>query len=79
MLCFGCCPFSPYDVSDFAHEETPIVSLYILGDFDQSHPLHDPNNYVHHMFPMNENAIDVPYNCMLNLHPIVLYITTILS
>jgi len=36
MHCFGCCPFSPYDVSNIAHEETPIVSSYILGDFDSS-------------------------------------------
>ena len=40
MHCFGCCPFSPYDVSDIAHEETPIVSSYILGDFDPSNSLH---------------------------------------
>ena len=24
MHCFGCCPFSPYDVSNIAHEETPM-------------------------------------------------------
>ena len=29
MHCFGCCPFSPYDVSNIAHEETPIVSSHI--------------------------------------------------
>ena len=67
--CFGCFPFSPYDVSDIAHEETPIVSSYMLGDFDPSHPLHHPNNYVHHMLPMNGNAIDVAYTCLLNLCP----------
>ena len=66
MHCFGCCPFSPCDVSDIAHEETPIVSSYILGDFDSSHSLHDPNTCVHNMLP---NATDVPYTCMLNLHP----------
>ena len=69
MHCFGCCPFSPYDVSNNAHEETPIVSSYILGDFDSSYPLHDPTTCVHHMLPMNKHAIDVPYTCMLNLHP----------
>ena len=69
MHCFGCCPFSPYDVSNIAHEETPIVSSYILGDFDPSHSLHDPNTCVHNMLPMNKHAIDVPYTCMLNLHP----------
>ena len=69
MHCFGCCPFSPYDVSNIAHEETPIVSSYILGDFDPSYPLHDPNNYVHNMLPMNHNDIVVPYTSMLNLHP----------
>ena len=69
MLCFGCCQYSPCDVSNIAHEETPIVSSYILGDFDPSYPLHDPNNYVHDMLPMNKHAIDVPYNCILNLCP----------
>ena len=69
MHCFGCCPFSPCDVSDIAHEETLIVSSCIVGDFDPSHSLHDPNTCVNHMLPMNENPIDVPYNCMLNLHP----------
>ena len=69
MHCFGCCPFSPCDVSDIAHEETPIVSSCILGDFDPSYPLHDPNNYVHNMLSMNHNDIVVPYTSMLNLHP----------
>ena len=69
MHCFGCCPFSPYDISAIAHEEAPIVSSYILGDFDPSHSLHDPNTCVHNMLPMNKHAIDVPYNCMLNLCP----------
>ena len=50
-------------------EETPIVSSYILGDFDSSHSLHDPNTCAHHMLPMNKHAIDVPYTCMLNSHP----------
>ena len=69
MHCFGYCPFSPYDVSNIAHEESPIVSSYILGDFDSSHPLHDPNTFVHHMLPMNIHAIDAPYTCILNLCP----------
>ena len=69
MLCFGCCSYSPHDVSAIAHEETPIVSSYMLGDFDHSHPLHDPHNYVHNMLPMNNDAIVVPYTCMLNLCP----------
>ena len=60
MHCFGCCPFPPYDISDIAHEETPIVSSYMLGDFDSSYPLHDPNTCVHNMLPMNENAIAFP-------------------
>ena len=69
MHCFVCCPFSPYDVSNIAHEETPIVSSYILGDFDSSHSLNDPNTCVHNMLPMNKHAIDVPYTCILNLCP----------
>ena len=69
MLCFGCCPFTPCDVSNIAHEETPIVSTYILGDFDSSHSLHDPHTCVHHMLPMNKHAFDVPYTCLLNLCP----------
>ena len=72
MHCFGCYPFSPYDVSAISHEETPIVSSSILGDFDPSHPLHDSIDCVHHMHPMNKNALVVPhtcYNCMLNFHP----------
>ena len=68
MHCFGCCPYSPYDVSNIAHEETPIVSSYMLGDFDPSHPLHDPNTCVHNMLPMNKNNIVVPHTCY-NLHP----------
>ena len=69
MHCFGCCPFSQYYDYGIAHEETPIISSNMLGDFDPSHPLHDPNTCVHHMLPMNENAIIVPYTCMLNLCP----------
>ena len=69
MHCFGCCPFSPYDVSDIAHEEAPIVSSYMLGEFDPSHSLHDPNTCVHHMLPMNKHAIVVPHTCTLNLCP----------
>ena len=69
MHCFGCCPFTPCDVSNIAHEETPIVSSYILGDLHSSHSLHHPNTCVHNMLPMNKNAIVVPYTCMLNLHP----------
>ena len=68
MHCFGCCSYFPYDVSTIAHEETPIVSSYMLGDFDPSHPLHDPNNCVHNMLPMNENAIVLSHTCY-NLHP----------
>ena len=33
MHCFGCCQYSPCDVSINAHEETPIVYSDILGDF----------------------------------------------
>ena len=79
MLCFGCCSYSPYDVSTIVHEETPIVSSYMLGEFDPSHSLHDPNTCVHNMLPMNKHAIDVPYTSMINLHPIVSYTITILS
>ena len=79
MHCFGCCPFSPCDVSDIAHEETPIVPSSMLGDFDPSLSFHDPNTCVNNMLPMNKHAIDVPYTCMLNLHPIVSYTITILS
>ena len=69
MHCFGCCPFSPYDVSNVVHEETPIVSSYILGDFYPPYDLHDFHDCVHHMLPMNKHAIDVPYTCILNLCP----------
>ena len=65
MHSFACCPFSPYYASDNAHEETPIVSSYPLGDFDPSHPLHDPHTCVHNMLSMN----DVPYSCILHLCP----------
>ena len=41
MNCFGCCQYSPRDVATHAHEETPIVSSYILGDLDAFHTLHD--------------------------------------
>src|SRR3954462_5729155 len=41
----------------------------MVGEFDPSHPLHDFHDCVHHMLPMNENAIDVPYTCILNLCP----------
>ena len=68
MHCFGCCPFSPYVVSDIAHEVTPIVSSYPLEDFATSYELHDPRDCVHHMHPMNKNAIVVPNTCY-NLHP----------
>jgi hypothetical protein len=67
MHCLPCFQYSPCNVSAIAHEETPIVSSYMLGDFDPSHPLHDPNTCVHNMLTMNNNAIDVPYTCMLNL------------
>ena len=36
MHCFGCCEYSPCDVSTISHDETPIVSSYILGDLDAS-------------------------------------------
>ena len=58
MHCFGCCPFSPCDVSDIAHEETPIVSSCIVGNFDPSYSLHDPNSYVHHMLPIYDDYDD---------------------
>ena len=41
MHCLGCCQSSPRDVSINAHEETPIVSSYILGGLDAFHNLHD--------------------------------------
>ena len=63
MHCLPCCPFSPYYASDIAHEETPIVSSYPLGDFDPSYDLHDSHDCVHHMLPMNKNAIVVPHTC----------------
>ena len=68
MHCFGYCPFSPHDVPIIAHEETPIVSSSMFGDFDHSHPLHDPNTCMHNMLPMNKHAIDVPYTCIVTLH-----------
>ena len=67
MHCFGCCPFSPYDVSAIAHEETPIVSSYILGYFDAFHTLHDPHNCLHHMHSMNNNALDISHDTLHNL------------
>ena len=68
MHFFGCCSTSPHYASDIANEETPIVSSYMLGDFDPSHPLHDPHTCVHNMPPMNANAIVVPHTCS-NLCP----------
>ena len=41
MHCLPCCPFSPYYASDIAQEETPIVSSYLLGNFDTPYDLHD--------------------------------------
>jgi hypothetical protein len=69
MHCLPCCQFSPYYASAIGHDETPIVSSYMLGDFDPPYPLHYPHNYVHNMLPMNNNAIVVPSTCMLNLCP----------
>ena len=80
MHCFGCCQYSPRDVSTLAHEETPIVSSYILGDLDAFLTLHDSHDFVHHMHSMNHNDIVVPHTSMLNLYPHrVLYTTAILS
>ena len=70
MHCFGCYPFSPCDVSDIAHEETPIVSSYMLGEFDPSHPLHDFHDCLHHMHSMNNNALDISHDA---LHPLSLH------
>ena len=78
MHCFGCCP-SPYDVSNVVHEETHIVSSYMLGDLDSSYPC---------MIPILVCTICFPWiNMLLMCHilafsiciPIVSYITTILS
>lgn len=69
MRYFGCCPYSPYYASAIAHEETPIVSSYITGDFDPSYDLHDSHSCVHNMLHFDKNAIDVPYTYTLNLCP----------
>ena len=67
MLCFGCCQYSPSDVSINAHEEIHIVSSYILGDFDAFHTLHDSHNCVHLMHSMNNNALDISHDALHNL------------
>ena len=54
MLCFGCFQYSPCDVSTNDHEETPIASSYILGNFDAFHTLHDSHNCLHRMHSMNK-------------------------
>ena len=66
-FCFGCCQYSPCDVATHAHEETPIVSSYILGDFDAFHTLHDSHNCVHRMHSMNNNALDISRDALHNL------------
>ena len=70
MHCFGCCQYSPSDVATHAHEETPIVSSYILGDLDAFHTLHDSHNCVHHMHSMNNNALHISHDA---LHPLSLH------
>ena len=70
MLCFGCCQYSPCDVATLAHEETPIVSSYILGDFDAFHTLHNFHDCMHHMHSMNNNALDISHDA---LHPLSLH------
>ena len=67
MLCFGCCQYFPCDVSTNAHEETPIVSSYILGDLDAFHTLRDSHNCLHHMHSMNNNALDISHDALHNL------------
>ena len=62
MLCFECHQYSPSDVSTNAHEETLIVSSYILRDFDAFHTLHDSHDSVHHMHSMNNNALYISYD-----------------
>ena len=68
MHCFGCCPYSPYYASAIAHEETPIVSSYTLGDFAPSYTLHDPHYCVHTMLAIDMNDMLVPHTCY-NLRP----------
>ena len=48
------------------HEKTPIVSSYILGDFDAFHTLHDSHNCLHHMHFMN-NALHISHDALHNL------------
>jgi hypothetical protein len=67
MHCFGCCQYSPCDVSTNAHEETTIVASYIFGYFDTSHPLHASHNCVHHMNSMNKNALHISHDALHNL------------
>ena len=67
MHCFGFCQYSPCNVPINAHEETPIVSSYILGDSNAFHTLHDSHNYVHHMHSMNNNALHISRDALHNL------------
>ena len=67
MLCFRCCKYPPCDESTNSHEDTPIVSPYILGDFDAFHTLHDSHDSVHHMHSMNNNALDIARDALHNL------------
>ena len=66
MHCFGCCQYSPCDVSTNVHEETPIVSSYIV-DLDAFHTLHNSHDSVHHMHSMNNNALNISHDALHNL------------
>ena len=59
--------YSPCDVSIHAHEETPIVSSYILGHFDAFHTLHDSHNFLHRMHSTNNNALHISCDALHNL------------
>ena len=80
MHCFGCCQYySPCDVSTNDHEETPIVSSYIFGDFDAFHTLHVSHNCFHHMHSTHNNALDISMMHYIIWVSIMIYITTNLS
>ena len=67
MHCFGCCQYSPCDVSTNAHEETSIVSSYILGDLDAFHTMHVSHNCLYHMHTIPHNALDISHDALPNL------------
>ena len=58
-------PICTYGIDD----EMMVIGFCFSCDDIPLLALHDPHTCVHNMLPMNKNAIDVPYNCLLNLSP----------